>query len=166
MIEDQSKGLNMRILSILAVLILFTGCQNLNWMYGGYAVDKLEYKTDSSGAKLLKSIKTNKTGDEVPLGKIQTACLTAPATAPVTPAATACMPQRNTTILALLIQSDEMCQEHIKSIYGNEAAMNIGAGTVTNLASGLATVLAAPATKSALSAVAFFSSAEQAPNNR
>ncbi|MDX8391090.1 MAG: hypothetical protein R8K53_00730 [Mariprofundaceae bacterium] len=39
--------------------------------------------------------------------------------------------------------------------------MKIGAGSITNLTSGLATVLAAPATKSALSAVAFFSSAEQ-----
>jgi len=147
----------MRMMSLLIVLLLFTGCQNLNALYGGYSVDELTYSDKSSGAKLLKSIKTDETSN-IPPGKIQTGCL---APNPASTIKTDCIQQRNTVIATLLIQSDEMCQEHIKSIYGNEAAMNIGAGSITNLASGLATVLAAPATKSALSAVAFFSSAEQ-----
>ncbi len=144
----------MRILAMLTVFILFTGCTSLG-LYSGYSVGELEYESESTGANLLKSIKTIETSN-IPPGKIQTACL---ATSPVT--SLKCAQQRNTAVVALLIQSDEMCQDHIKSIYGNEAAMNIGAGSITNLASGLATVLAAPTTKTALAAVAFFSSAEQ-----
>ncbi len=63
--------------------------------------------------------------------------------------------------MALLTESDNMCQEHLKTIFGNEASFNILTGTVTNIASGAATITGGVAAKSALSSVAFLSNAER-----
>jgi len=125
-------------------------------MYEGYSVKALEFNSDALGPKLINSITYKAIKNSQP-GKIDETCLDINGA----DKEHSCQRERNTAVISLLIQSDEMCQEHVKSIYGNEAASNLTTGSIVNLASGLATVLAAPATKSALSAVAFFANAEQ-----
>jgi hypothetical protein len=70
-------------------------------------------------------------------------------------------PQRNAATAGLIIVSDELCQEHVRSIFGNEAAYNLTFGTLTNLFAGAATVAASKGAKTLFSSIALFSNAER-----
>lgn len=74
-----------------------------------------------------------------------------------------CQWQRNQTIAALVLGSEEACMEHRRSIYGREAAYNIGLGSATNLFAGWAAVLTKthPYRSSILGALALFSNSER-----
>lgn len=72
-----------------------------------------------------------------------------------------CVYQRDLVIGDLIGISDGMCEMHMKTIFGNEAAFNIITGTFTNAFSGAATVFGGGGTKSILSALAFFSNSER-----
>jgi len=73
----------------------------------------------------------------------------------------ACKAGRNRAVAALRIASDELCQDHIRAIYGNETSANMIMGTGATLASGWATVSGALPTKTALSAISTFFNAER-----
>jgi hypothetical protein len=73
----------------------------------------------------------------------------------------ACGAARNNTISALILASENLCLTHRKTIYGNEAAFNITAGTFTNLFAGASTAATAQTGKTILSALALFSNAER-----
>lgn len=73
-----------------------------------------------------------------------------------------CKAGRNRTVAALRMASDELCQDHIRAIYGNETAANFGAGTAAILASGWSTVSGSLPTKTTLSAISTFFNAERA----
>lgn len=77
----------------------------------------------------------------------------------------ACTYQRNVVVGDLIGISDVMCNNHIKTIYGNEASFNILTGTFTNAFSGAATVVGGPQSKSVLSALVFFFNAERSLTN-
>lgn len=72
-----------------------------------------------------------------------------------------CGKRRNTAISALIVNSEKLCVDHRKSIYGNEALVNITAGSFTNLFSGLATAVPEASLKTTFSALSLFSNAER-----
>ncbi|MCL9799831.1 hypothetical protein [Pseudomonas sp. AKS31] len=72
-----------------------------------------------------------------------------------------CGAARNSGISALMLASETLCVEHRKTIYGNDAAFNITAGTFTNLFAGASTVATAQTGKTILSALALLSNAER-----
>ncbi len=74
---------------------------------------------------------------------------------------TLCAYQRNILIGNLIAISDGMCEKHMKTILGNEAAVNIITGTLTNAFSGAATVVTGGMSKTILAALAFFSNSER-----
>lgn len=74
---------------------------------------------------------------------------------------TPCGAARNSGVSALVLASETLCVEHRKTIYGNEAAFNITAGTFTNLFAGASTVATAQTGKTILSALALLSNAER-----
>nr|VFK48569.1 MAG: hypothetical protein BECKTC1821D_GA0114238_10626 [Candidatus Kentron sp. TC] len=145
------------ILGGLSAAILLSACGIFpqESMYADYSAPPLKYNKNSAASKLIGSIrKTNANPD----GMIDNKCFIK-STATANP--TDCQLQRDAALLTLLTESDNLCQKHLKTIFGNDAAFNISTGTVTNLTSGAATVFGGATTKSALSAVAFFSNAER-----
>lgn len=69
--------------------------------------------------------------------------------------------ERNAVAAGLMIVSDNLCNEHIKTIFGNDAAYNLGFGTATNLFAGAATVASSSGAKTLFSAIALFTNAER-----
>lgn len=141
-------------------LVWLTGCSFLplkaqEKTYRDYSVKPLEYDANSAGANLIKAIVKEPSSAQ---GLVNSDCLDVPVAEDKT---AACQRQRNVAIMALLTESDNMCQEHLKTIFGNEASFNILTGTVTNIAAGAATITGGVAAKSALSSVAFLSNAER-----
>lgn len=124
-------------------------------LYSGYAAAPLQYNKDSQATRLIAAIRKKSDSDD---GLIEAGCFDIP-TAPADEGK--CRQQRNMAILTLLTESDLLCQEHVKSIFGNEAAFNITTGTITNVAAGAAAISASPAAQSALSGIAFLSNAER-----
>lgn len=76
-----------------------------------------------------------------------------------------CTEERNNAISSLALASENLCTEHRRSIYGNDASFNIITGTLTNIFAGAATVATAQTGKSILSALALFSNAERSLGN-
>jgi len=71
------------------------------------------------------------------------------------------------TIIAgdLIAISNEMCEAHKRSIWGNEASFNMITSTLTNIFSGAATVVTGGTGQAALAALALFSNAERSLGN-
>lgn len=138
-------------------LVWLTGCSLLpqEKFYSGYSIIPLKYDANSAGAILIRAIVKEPSSD---LGLVDSVCLDVPVAEDKT---AACQRQRNVALMTLLTESDNMCQEHLKTIFGNEASFNILTGTVTNVASGAATITGGVAAKSALASVAFLSNAER-----
>ena len=114
---------------------------------------------DANGAamKLRAAIEKN---DKVspPTGMVDAACFNTPLD---TGKETACRQQRNAALATLLVASDDLCQEHLKSIYGNDAYYNILTGSVATFFSGAAAIAGSGSAKSALAAISTFSNAER-----
>lgn len=72
-----------------------------------------------------------------------------------------CQAGRNRAVAALRIASDDLCQDHIRGIYGKETSANIITGSGAVLASGWATVSGSASAKTALAAISTFFSAER-----
>jgi myosin heavy subunit len=143
------------VLVILAGLLL---CSCIPWvdkvLYGDYSIKPLKY--DKQYRDLLEDI----TKDEKnPNGFVCKKCWDG---SPLDENEEAhCKYQRNLLIGDLIGISDGMCEKHMKTILGNDAAMNIITGTFTNAFSGAATVVTGAGVKTILSALAFFSNSER-----
>lgn len=74
---------------------------------------------------------------------------------------TQCKSERNASTAGLIAVSDELCQEHVKTIFGNEAAYNLTLGSFTNLFAGAATVAGSKGAKTLFSSIALFTNAER-----
>lgn len=72
-----------------------------------------------------------------------------------------CILHRNHQVIRWLINSDNLCEDHMKTIYGNEASYNIIFGTMTNIFAGLGVVFSDPVTKTAMAASALLSNSER-----
>lgn len=152
--------LTKRVLNLVVsyFLVMLSGCSLLPQkdMYADYSVKPLVYNEGSAGNKLIAAIIKKSAADTESLVDLK--CLNYPVVAGDT---VTCQQQRNIAIMALLTASDNMCQEHVKSIFGNDASFNIITGTVTNIASGAAALAGGEAAKSAFASVAFLSNAER-----
>lgn len=76
-----------------------------------------------------------------------------------------CRAMRNAVLASLVGASDDACNEHLKSIYGNEAGWNIGLGTLAALFGGTAAVVGANAAKSNYAAAGTFFGGERSLSN-
>lgn len=142
--SSQAPSLRNLVAGLLAAM-LFTGCAKIG-AYDGYAVKPLEgSQTDKLRSALTKS----------PEPLVSQECFkTKPSES------TGCVIQRNQAISFLMAESSNLCVEHIKSIYGNEAAFNIATGSLAVLTSGWAAISSGGQTKT-LSALSAFASAER-----
>lgn len=142
----------------LSFVVLLTGCAVFpqDSIYRDYAAPPLVYDAESAGPKLIAAI--IKTSGANPTGLVEAGCLNAPVAAAE---AAKCQQQRNVALITLLTASDNICQSHVKTIFGNEAAFNITTGTITNIASGWGAIATGSAAKSVLSSIAFLSNAER-----
>jgi hypothetical protein len=76
-----------------------------------------------------------------------------------------CIGERNAALSTLIMTSDEMCMAHIAGILGNEATANLSFGSLTTFLAGASTVSTVTTSKSILSGLATFSSAERSLMN-
>ena len=139
---------------VVAVVLWVAGCSRQR-MYADYAAASLDYGDLDQGAysKLTRGLSGKK--DALGLPVVPRACLKGTGTNNV------CKAARNRIIVDWVSVSDALCAEHLKTIFGNEAAFNITTGTLTNVLSGAATVVGGAAAKSALSAGAFLANSER-----
>lgn len=132
----------------LAIALLATGCAD---PYKGYAVQPLE---GTRLEKLRQSLtETDDKKGIKPLVSLE--CFKTP-----TSSQAECASQRNQAISFLMAESNNLCVEHIKSIYGNEAAFNIATGSISALSAGWASISSGGQVKT-LSALSAFASAER-----
>lgn len=135
----------------VTLLVILGGCAGF-WTKD-YGVDVLTVNPEGAAATLQKAIA--KSGSS---GFVDPSCFDVPA-----PAGNEdkCKQQRNVAVSALLVASDDLCQAHFKTIYGNDAYYNILTGSVATLTSGAAAIAGGGSAKAALSAISAFSSAER-----
>lgn len=125
----------------------------------GYGVEELTFNVNEDSNKLQAAL-TRKTdpATKATTGLVDADCLNAPVDAG---REGACVQQRNAAIAALVKASEDMCQLHLKSIYGNDAYYNIMTGTVATFFSGAAAIAGSASAKAALASISTFSNAER-----
>jgi hypothetical protein len=136
-----------RLIFTAFVVINLNGCANL---YQLYSVKPLS-EGGSTLTKIKDMLKKELQGEDV----FDKNCFDANTTA------YECQGQRNAAVAGLMATSDELCLEHARGIYGNEAAYNLGFGTLTNVFAGAATFTGGAAAKEILSSFALISNAER-----
>ncbi len=72
-----------------------------------------------------------------------------------------CQAGRNNVMYEIITRSDVACNDHLKSMYVNDAAYNVILGSLTSLFAGAASVVSGVRAKSNFAALGFFSSAER-----
>lgn len=132
-----------------------SGCSSiLQNLSQGYAAAPLELGLrdgkERESTKLLNSIRTNLKADVCFSDQYDPA------------KAQDCQGIRNIAVATLMIESNYLCVEHLKSIYGNEAVANITAGSVATFSSAMAAVTGGVQAAANLSALSTFSNAERA----
>lgn len=150
----------MRVIFLLAGIAglgMVGGCSTAYWSKG-YGVEELTFSLDDDSNKLQNALtrKTNAAG--ITTGLVDADCMKAPVDAG---REGACQQQRNAAIASLVKTSEDMCQLHLKSIYGNDAYYNIMTGTVATLFSGAAAIAGSASAKAALASISTFSNAER-----
>ncbi|MGE5506572.1 MAG: lipoprotein [Actinomycetota bacterium] len=150
----------LRLVAAVGLSASLSGCGSFKgWFqdqaYGDYSVGQLSYDRSINTAygKLVSSINETFKDDGTCFGP-----------APAATLATwkdDCTRKRHIVVGDLLALSNAMCEDHKRTIWGNEAATNIITGTLTNAFSGAATAVGGELAKSALAAAAAFSSAER-----
>lgn len=141
-------------LTVAILLVTLTGC-SLMGAYNGYGVNALALGNDTEAVKLQDAITKSADGTR---GFVAKGCFSIPVSG--VPDAT-CQQQRNAAIAVLLNTSDDMCQTHLKSIFGNEAGVNITTGSLATFFAGAATVVNTASAKTTLAAFSGFFSAER-----
>lgn len=140
----------------LACLLLLAGCMlNPTTASKDYGVDTLTLDQTGAAYKLQDSIVRNATHSK---GIVDEDCFGIPVDSTK---AAVCARQRNAALATLLIASDDLCQAHLKTIYGNDAYFNILTGSVATLFSGAAAIAGSASAKAALASISTFSNAER-----
>ena len=155
------------IMSVTAAMLSSCGSGFMRKYYNDYSVDPLEHDTSKTISRELAgtcTLDSEKKPTVLPDGKaICGYCLDGKKLD--NDQKDLCSYQRNLVIGDLIGISDTMCDTHIRTIYGNEASLNIITGTFTNAFSGAATVVGGEGSKSILSALAFFFNSERSLMN-
>jgi hypothetical protein len=111
-----------KFLLLLVSILTITGCAGL---YKDYGVSPIEIDQISTAQKLQSAITKTDDNDKNLNHVVSAACFNIP----VGPTeADKCKQQRNAAVATLLNASDDMCQAHLKTIFGNDAAFNIITG--------------------------------------
>ena len=144
---------------MVVTVVLLSSCNSMHRFYNDYSVDPLQY---DKAKTFIWKLAGNCTGDSKQPSDGKAVCNYCIDGSDLNDnQKTLCSYQRDLVIGDLIGISDGMCDTHVRTIYGNEAALNITAGTFTNAFSGAATVIAGEVPKSVLSALAFFSNSER-----
>lgn len=149
-----------RLLCVIGSIILLPGCANTaqDWLYKDYAARSLSHGAATSYVELTQALQANQGTDGKGQPLVRAECFNAELADAEVPK---CSVERNQAIVALVVGSEELCVNHRKSIYGNEASWNIGLGTLTNFFAGAAAISTVEVSKSALAALALFSNSER-----
>ncbi|SFW55253.1 hypothetical protein [Pseudomonas sp. NFACC04-2] len=144
-----------KVISIAVATSLMTGCSWFSDLkqYDGYSIGPV----NSDMLKDYTSIKSLLVDSKL----IPVDCFNNPIPTTPTNLESTCTIARNDGISAMVLASENLCVAHRKTIYGNDAAFNITAGSFTNLFAGASTVATAQVGKSILSALALLSNAER-----
>ncbi|WP_136664975.1 hypothetical protein [Pseudomonas leptonychotis] len=142
--------------SLLLIAAFLSGCGMFTKkdLYSGYSNKEITSET----LKPYSDIKKALINENI----ITAACMKNPV---ATGSEATCTAERNNAISSLALASENLCTEHRRSIYGNDASFNVTTGTFTNIFAGAATVATAQTGKSILSALALFSNAERSLGN-
>lgn len=134
--------------TLLVLCTLLAGCES-NPLYQGYSVDALK-STHYEDNLVTELVKVRENGKPL----IAETCFSQPADP-------TCTSQRNRMVSTLVIASEYECLEHRRSIYGRDAAWNIGLGTLTNVFAGAASVVTYQKHRPIFAALALFSNSER-----
>lgn len=144
------------ILLLGVVITGLSGCGVLqSKLYSGYSSKTLANKDVTAVSKIKNQLMKGPSEEDVAVSEQVQACYYDGVNTPQ------CKTLRNQAVVGLITVADELCLEHFRSIYGNEAAYNLLFGSLTNLFAGAATVASGEATKTLLAGLAAFSSAER-----
>lgn len=151
--SSQAPSLRNLVAGLLTAL-LATGCAVVDSLgaYNDFAAKPLK-GTQLDNLRKALTIKSKEPNS--PEALISLECFKAQPTGSVD-----CASQRNQAISFLMAESNNLCVEHIKTIYGNEAAFNIATGSLAVLTSGWASISSGGQAKT-LSALSTFASAER-----
>ena len=160
--------------ALILLCMSITGC---SWLkknaYDDYSVGKLDTENDSEMMALVRSLKgvnllTNVCYPGAPAtagASVNAIKVINPASAGASVSATdiasQCAAERDLVLSETLSRSDTACTEHLKTIYGNDAAYNIILGSLTSLFTGAAAVTNGISAKSWLSTFGFFTNSER-----
>jgi hypothetical protein len=134
-----------RIAALVAVLSVLAGCSHIkSFLYQDYGVGAIT----SDQAKKQSDLMTTLVSQD---------CF---ATA-ITDANGKCQAERNLAMAAIVVASEQLCTEHRKTIYGNDAGYNIVLGTLTNFFAGAAAIVDSERRKAILAALALFMNSER-----
>ncbi|MBF0186234.1 MAG: hypothetical protein HQM06_17840, partial [Magnetococcales bacterium] len=144
---------------------MLSGCEGIRkanlemkeYLYGDYSPRKIE-EANYDPNKLIrdalkKDLKTNGSSNDY--------CFKPPAQSEQKDWAYTCKPHRKTIAYIMLQASNDLCEAHLRTIYGNDAAYNLFFGSLTNILAGSATIVGGAQTKSILAGLAALSSAER-----
>lgn len=148
-----SKAFSFQGTVAIIFVAMLAGCKS--WMYSDYGVSALKLDKDTDAILLKKAITKDANNTQ---GFVNEGCFDMPISGVQD---TSCRQQRNAAVAVLLNASDDLCQSHLKTIFGNEAKTNIVTGTFATLFAGAATVASGEIAKSTLAALSGFSSAER-----
>ena len=139
---------------------MLQGCASTaqDWLYKDYAAKSLSLGAASSYVALTQALQSGQGSDGKAPPLVNASCFTA--TMDEKQVST-CTAERNQAIAALVVGSEELCVNHRKTIYGNEATWNVGLGTLTNFFAGAAAITTVEKSKSLLAALALFSNSER-----
>lgn len=143
---------------VIFIIALLVGCNS--WLYRDYGVGAIKIDVNSDVIALRNAITKHLDENHKEQGFVQEECFNSPISG-VADTETKCMQQRNASVALLLNASDDLCQEHLKTIFGNEAKVNIITGSLATFFAGAATVANVATAKTTLSALSGFSSAER-----
>lgn len=139
--------------TVAAAALALGGCRSLDdSLYQGYSAAPLQQSSIAPFSAITAALIEPPNGGGMPI--VESTCF-----GPAPPAS--CLDQRNQAIAALLIGSDELCEQHRRSIYGRDANWNLASGTAANLFAGMAAVVTGERRKTILSALALFSNSER-----
>lgn len=124
-------------------------------LYSGYSAKKLDDSNVTSLSKIKNQLIKAPEGENATTSDAVKACYYSGSNTEE------CRNRRNQSVVGLITVADELCLEHFRSIYGNEASYNLLFGSLTNLFAGAATVAGGEGTKTLLAGLAAFSSAER-----
>jgi len=157
---------------IIALLPLLTSCGSTSkflGLYDGYGVEELSKSYIENKNNLLlnalseqmKEVTVNNTTTQAPF--LPKYCINYSTLS--TNENAECSALRTIIVGDLMAMSNQICEEHKRSIWGNEASFNMVTSTLTNIFSGAATVVTGGTGQAALAALALFSNAERSLGN-